>query len=131
MREFIKEIKVTEEFIDEQNHVNNLVYIRWMIDIATEHSRACGCTDLIETQGKTWVIREHNIRYLASAILDDVIIIRTFPESFGKFKSRRCYEMIRKSDSKKLVSAWTDWVLVDVHKHRPCLITEDIIKTFA
>ena len=33
---------VTADMIDRQNHVNNVVYVQWMQDVAIAHSRACG-----------------------------------------------------------------------------------------
>ncbi len=129
MQKYISKIAVNQSHIDRHNHVNNIVYIGWMQDIATEHSEASGCTDYVYAQHKAWIIREHNIRYFAPAILGDEVIITTYPAFFEKFKSRRIYEMHRASDNKKLVEAWTDWVLFDTVKNRPTII-DDKIKSF-
>ena len=34
---FEKQIQVTEEHIDANNHVNNVQYVKWMEEIAGEH----------------------------------------------------------------------------------------------
>jgi len=37
---FEKSVSVMPEDIDEQNHVNNTVYLRWVQEVATAHWRA-------------------------------------------------------------------------------------------
>lgn len=32
-----KQIKITEEHIDQNNHVNNVQYVHWVEEIAAEH----------------------------------------------------------------------------------------------
>lgn len=34
---FEKQIKITEEYIDLNNHVNNVQYVKWVEKIAAEH----------------------------------------------------------------------------------------------
>ena len=45
--------------IDEQNHVNNTVYLRWVQDVATAHWRAVASPDAQESIG--WVVLRHEI----------------------------------------------------------------------
>ena len=39
---FTMPITATEADIDELGHVSNLVYVRWVLEVATAHSRARG-----------------------------------------------------------------------------------------
>jgi len=45
--------------IDEQDHVNNTVYLRWIQDVATAHWRAVASPEAQEAIG--WVVLRHEI----------------------------------------------------------------------
>ena len=57
---YSKTIIIPKEVIDENGHVNIVVYVQLMQDIAVEHYSSIGG---IQAQGteSTWVIREHKI----------------------------------------------------------------------
>ena len=62
--------------IDEQNHVNNTVYLRWVQEVATAHWRAITSTEAQEDIG--WVVLRHEIDYKAPACLGDDVVLRTW-----------------------------------------------------
>ncbi len=65
---------VTKDAIDGNNHVNNVVYIKWMQDIAIMHSNAQGCDSKKYREiGGSWLIRSHFIEYLKPAFEGDEI----------------------------------------------------------
>ena len=115
--------------IDENGHVNNVAYVRWMQDIAVEHYASIGG---IEAQGTeaTWVVREHRIEYLHPAFSGEEIEIKTWVENIRRVRSLRKYEFTRKSDGKVLVKGETDWVFVDPGSGRPIPIPEAVSKVF-
>jgi len=55
-----------------------VAYLRWMQDIAVEHSAAQGwpVRRYLET-GTTWVVRSHFIEYLRPAFAGDSIAVHT------------------------------------------------------
>ena len=120
---------VPADAIDENGHVNNVVYVQWMQDIAVEHYSSLGG---IETQGNeaTWVVREHKIEYLLPAFEGEEIEIRTWIENYRRVRSLRKYEFVRVSDGKTLVKGETDWVFVDVKSGHPIAIPETVIQIF-
>jgi acyl-CoA thioester hydrolase len=61
--------------IDEQNHVNNTVYLRWVQEVATAHWCAVAPADAQENIG--WVVLRHEIDYKTPACLGDDIVLRT------------------------------------------------------
>jgi len=126
---YSKTIKVTKDFIDENGHVNNVVYVQWMQDIAVEHYSSIGG---VEAQGpeSTWVIREHKVEYFLPAFEGDEIEVRTWVENVRRVRSLRQYEFIRKSDGKTLVKGETDWVFVDVKTSAPRRVPNEVIKVF-
>ena len=52
--------------IDELGHVSNLVYLRWVLEIATSHSSSLGWGHAeYRTLGSIFVVRRHEIDYVA------------------------------------------------------------------
>lgn len=126
---YSRTITIPKEVIDENGHVNNVVYVQWMQDIAVEHYTSIGG---IQAQGteSTWVIREHKIGYFFPAFEGDEIEIHTWVENIRRVRSLRKYEFIRKSDGKVLVKGETDWVFVDVKTGSPRAVPDEVIKVF-
>ena len=126
---YSKTITIPASVIDENGHVNNVVYVQWMQDIAVEHYASIGG---IEAQGPdaTWVIREHKVEYLLPAFVGEEIEVRTWVEDIRKVRSLRKYEFARKSDGKLLVKGETDWVFMDAESGRPLMIPEAVIAVF-
>lgn len=120
---------VPEDAIDENGHVNNVVYVQWMQDIAVEHYSSIGG---IEAQGSgaTWVVREHRIEYLLPAYGGEEIEVKTWVENIRRVRSLRKYEFVRTSDGKVLVRGETDWVFVDTKTGRPVPIPEKVSNVF-
>ncbi|MBI3164816.1 MAG: acyl-CoA thioesterase [Anaerolineales bacterium] len=110
---YSKTITIPPSAIDENGHVNNVVYVQWMQDIAIEHYASLGG---IAAQGadSTWVVRQHSVEYLLPAFAGEEIEVKTWVENIRKVRSLRKYEFVRKSDGKVLVRGETDWVFVDV-----------------
>src|ERR1051326_8800253 len=52
-------VSVLPDDIDEQNHVNNTVYLRWVQEVATAHWRALASSQAQETI--RWVVLRHEI----------------------------------------------------------------------
>ena len=120
---------IPESAIDENGHVNNVVYVQWMQDIAVEHYASIGG---IAAQGpdSTWVVREHRIEYFLPAFLGEEIEIKTWVENIRRVSSLRKYEFIRKADGKVLVKGETDWVFVNVKTGSPRAIPEEVSNVF-
>jgi acyl-CoA thioester hydrolase len=126
---YSKTITIPSSAIDENGHVNNVVYVQWMQDIAVEHYASLGG---VEAQGSdsTWVVRQHSIEYLLPAFAGEEIEVRTWVENIRKVRSLRKYEFVRKSDGKVLVKGETDWVFVDVKTGSPMAIPIEVAGVF-
>ena len=120
---------IPESAIDKNGHVNNVVYVQWMQDIAVEHYASIGG---IAAQGpdSTWVVREHRIEYFLPSFLGEEIEIKTWVENIRRVRSLRKYEFIRKADEKVLVKGETDWVFVDLKTGSPRAIPEEVSNVF-
>lgn len=127
---FHHEFTVSPAVIDGNGHVNNVVFVQWMQDVATRHFESVAGTDAMKNAGAMWVARAHTIEYLAPAFVGDRIQATTWVASFSRVRSLRRYEFVRMSDGKLLVKGETDWVFVRASDGRPCSITEAIKGAF-
>ncbi|WP_132794308.1 acyl-CoA thioesterase [Tenacibaculum skagerrakense] len=115
--------KVISEEIDELNHVNNVVYVQWVQDIAKLHWAEL-VKDSPQENDLIWVVFRHEIDYKNQAMLDDVVTLKTWVGETAGVKSVRHVEIYK--DDKILVKAKTTWCLLDAKTFRPTRITENI-----
>src|SRR5215510_15005858 len=99
---YSKTITIPQSAIDENGHVNNVIYVQWMQDIAVEHYSSIAGIEIQGLDG-TWVVREHKIEYLLPAFVGEEIEIKTWVENVRRVRSLRKYEFIRKADRQTLV----------------------------
>jgi acyl-CoA thioester hydrolase len=112
--------------IDQLQHVNNEVYLRWLMQAASAHSKAAGFgMEYFVRTKKAFVVRRHEIDYLLPALLGDELLIKTWIDSYKGARSYRRYELWR--GEKKLVEANTLWVYIDLTTGRPIEIDSAMI----
>jgi acyl-CoA thioester hydrolase len=71
-RFFHKSLTIGPESIDAVGHVNNREYLRWMEEIAVEHSAAQGWPmERYYADRMAWVAASHFIEYLRPALLGE------------------------------------------------------------
>jgi acyl-CoA thioester hydrolase len=121
---------VPADAIDQNGHVNNVVYIQWMQDVAIRHSEASGGTAAMRAVGCTWVVRSHKIEYLSPAYAGDSLEVATWVASFQRVRSLRQYRFVRTSDARLLATGETEWVFVAATTGRPRAIPETVITCF-
>jgi acyl-CoA thioester hydrolase len=113
-------IEVAKTDIDGLGHVNNVVYLKWMIQSAIAHSEALGFDfEAFKKHGGVFVVRRHEIDYLRSAIMGDQLVMYTWSEPMESSRALRVYHLIRESDQKKMLEAKTFWAFVDTTTGRP------------
>ncbi|MCM2266100.1 MAG: acyl-CoA thioesterase [Desulfuromonadales bacterium] len=123
--------QATERDIDGNGHVNNIVYVQWMQDIAIAHSDAVGCTQATTALGCTWVARSHHIEYLRPAYAGDRVSVQTWlVDATRKSSSPRRYRMVRENDGAVLAKGETLWVFIDMQNGRPRTIPPEVIDRF-
>jgi len=124
------ELTVPEDAEDQNGHVNNIEYLRWMQDAALQHSATSGCTEATNAIGATWVIRSHRIEYLKPAFAGEKVVVLTWVSDFRRVQSLRKYRIIRPADRALLAEGETDWVFVDAQQGKLRSITKEIKATF-
>jgi acyl-CoA thioester hydrolase len=124
------ELTVSKEAEDQNGHVNNVEYLRWMQDAAMKHSEAVGCTRATNALGATWVIRTHKIEYLKPAFAGDQIAVITWVSNLRRVQSLRKYKIVRPADRVLLACGETDWVFVDAQKGTLRSIPKEVKSAF-
>lgn len=124
------ELTVPKEAEDQNGHVNNIEYLRWIQDAAMKHSEIAGCTQATNTAGATWVVRTHKIEYLKPAFAGDRIVVLTWVSNIRRVQSLRKYRIIRPADKTLLAEGETDWVFVDAKKGTLRSIPKEVKASF-
>jgi acyl-CoA thioester hydrolase len=127
---FSYKFRIPDSAIDSNGHVNNVMYVQWMQDIAVRHFASLGGNDLINRLGASWYVRSHRIEYLSLAYAGDEIEVRTWVANLRRVRSLRKYEFVNKLDGRLLVRGETEWVLVDAKSGKPIAIPESLAKIF-
>jgi acyl-CoA thioester hydrolase len=122
-------VPVLAEDIDEQNHVNNTVYVRWIQDVATAHWRAIAPAEAVRSVG--WVVLRHEIDYKAAATLSDEIVLRTWVGKASGLTFERFTEIVRKIDNQLLAQARTLWCPVNPETGKPVRVSKEVRAKFS
>jgi len=125
---FEYDFKVPASAIDDINHVNNVVYLQWIQDVAKKHWESKIDDHIRNTY--VWVVLNHFIEYHSPAFLGDTIAVRTWIDSHRGVKSERHTKVINTTTQKVLVSAKTVWCLLHKETLRPTRITDEISTLF-
>ena len=115
--------------IDQQNHVNNTVYLRWVQDVATAHWRAVANPKGQEAIG--WVVLRHEIDYKAPATLGDEVVLRTWVGKATRLTFERFTEIRRHRDGHLLSEARTLWCPIDALTGRPVRVSAEVRSQFS
>ena len=123
-----KRIVVRSADIDELNHVNNVVYLSWVQDIAKEHWQIRASQEILNQY--KWVVVNHKITYKKPLKIHQKALIKTqvFDNAKGALWGRMVWIY---DDSEVLVAeANTQWCLVDTQFFMPRRITDEIKSVF-
>jgi acyl-CoA thioester hydrolase len=141
---FSMEVRAEAADIDDLDHVSNLVYVRWVQQVAEAHSTAVGYDfEAYRKLGAVFVVRRHEIDYLRSAVLGDRIGLRTWVDSWKAASSIRMTSIVRlgspgdapggaSGDDNviELARARTTWALVSLNNGRPVRIPPEVSDRF-
>jgi acyl-CoA thioester hydrolase len=125
--ELLIEVKPTD--IDQLGHVNNVVYVRWVQDIAVAHWRAAASAD--QQDRLLWVVLRHEIDYKSPAVLGDSLAVKTWVGNASALKFERHTEFVRASDGRAIAQARTIWCPIDVKSRRPVAVGADVRESFS
>ena len=128
MQIFETQIKVTNEDLDALNHVNNVRYVKWVNDIAERHWNKNASREI--TENHYWVLISHHIQYKNSALLNDIIYLKTYVVKYEGVTSTRIVEMFNAETNKLLVKSETIWCFMNSKTNKPSRISPEIVNLF-
>ena len=115
--------------IDQLNHVNTVVYLRWVQEAAVAHWTAAAPAQAQATL--FWVVVRHEIDYLRPALAGDRILARTWVGPATRRSFERNTEILRAGDRALLARARTLWCPMAVATGRPATVSEEVRSAFS
>jgi len=116
-RRFVLPLQVVEADIDLMGHVNNIVYLRWVQEVATAHWNAAATEQ--QKSDYAWVVLRHEIDYKRPALLGEALEARTYVGEASGAKFERHVEIWRTHDNQLLAKARSVWAALDAQTLRP------------
>ncbi len=128
---FMMKIVVGDDDIDMQGHVSNLEIVRWMSRAAWAHSTSLGFDEVKYREIGGWfVVRRHEIDYLAPAVEGDRLALWTWPSGLGKVTAERKHHLVRESDGAVIARGVNMWAYIGIESGRPVRMPNDIRDAF-
>lgn len=121
-------IKVAPEHIDEMNHVNNVVYLQWIQDVAVSHWVTLATQEWQENY--VWVALRHEIDYKKPAFLGDDLIVETYVASMLGVKSERLTKIYNAQTDQVIAESRTYWCQLDAKTKRPKRVEQEMIDLY-
>jgi acyl-CoA thioester hydrolase len=114
--------------IDENGHVNNVVYLRWAQDLATAHWRSRAPTEA--TTQWVWVALRHEIDYRRELKLGETAHGRTWVSDTAEGPRFDRYIRIDGPDDAMCAQAVTTWVLIEQATGKPRRVPPWMLEMF-
>lgn len=123
---FVVPLVIAPEDIDENRHVNNVVYVRWLQDVGTAHWNAR--FDEATRAKWSWVCLRHEVDYRRPLELGDPVTARTW---VGVPQGPRFARYVLIEGPKGVAAqGLSEWVLVDSKTMRPARIPAELLGPF-
>lgn len=120
---------VVPEDIDQLGHVNNVVYLRWVQDVAVAHWRSLTTPE--QQDALIWVVVRHEIDYKHPARLGDSIIAQTWVGTAHGLHFERFTNLYRLDGNELLAKARTLWCPINKHTGHPHRVSAAIRNLFS
>ena len=122
--------QVAPRDVDLLGHVNNVAWVRFVVELAEAHAAALGL-DFHTTRGLggIWIVRRHDVLYRANVPLGAAIHEATWVSSMRGALSRR-HARFEGEVGELLVESETEWAYVDATTLRPRRVPPAIRERF-
>jgi acyl-CoA thioester hydrolase len=127
---FRRERTVAPRDVDLLGHVNNVVWVRFVVELATAHADALGAGfEATRALGGIWLVRRHEVTYHANVPLGAKIREMTWISSLRGALSLR-HARFESETGAPLVAANTEWAYVDATTLRPRRVPPEVRARF-
>lgn len=124
---FTRTITAQPADIDELDHVNNSVWVRWIQDVAIAHWNAAASPEHVAAY--YWVVVRHEIDFRGNIAAGESVEGRTWVgEAPRGAKFDRHVEFVK--DGKVIVRAKTTWAILDKTTGRALRVPTDVAGRF-
>jgi len=121
-------IEVMDEHVDAPgHHVNNVVYVQWIQQVAEAHWNAAAPEAL--RSSVVWYVLRHEIDYLKEAFVGDRLVARTYVGGARGARMERFVEILRE-DGTMVARAKSVWAAINARTGRPTRITAEMCAPF-
>ena len=123
---FEHRLAVMESDIDELGHVNNVVYIRWVQEVAAAHWSTVATEQLRNRY--LWVVLRHEIDYKNPVFLEDQVAGSTWVGTHHGARFERFVRLATPDGSRIFAEAKTIWCLLDGITMKPLRIPDEVLR---
>jgi acyl-CoA thioester hydrolase len=127
---FRRDRTVAPRDVDVLNHVNNLVWVRYVVELAAAHADALGVGfEAMRARGGIWIVRRHEVVYHANVPAGATIRESTWISELRGALSTR-HTRFESEAGALLVEARTEWAYVDATTLRPRRVPAEVRSRF-
>lgn len=106
--------------VDAQGHISNLAYVRWIQEVAEQHSAAVGFpAAAYERLGTLFLVRRHEVDYMRPAYAGDPLVLETQVLWWRGAQCERETRIVHVGREELLARARTFWVYVSRASGKP------------
>lgn len=128
---FLIDIMVEKDDIDELEHVNNAVYVRWLEQCAWQHSNQLGLTlDVFRRLDRAMVVIRHEIDYLASSYSGNLLQMATWITDMDKLRVTRQFQLINQQTERTILQAQTIFCCVEMTTGKPKRMPQELVTPY-
>lgn len=133
VQKFETEITVRPHEIDYNGHVNQSVYLDYLLHARVDQMKRCYKMPIeaFFARGLSWMTKSISIDYRMSVFMGETITVRTWIESIGKKSVTVRFQMLKKKDSKSAAEGKAVYVLIDMKSGKPTAIPDDIRRIYS
>jgi acyl-CoA thioester hydrolase len=114
--------------IDDNGHVNNVVYLAWAQDLAIAHWRARALPE--DQSAFAWVALRHEVDYRRALVLGETASARTWVSDQAEGPRFERFVRIDGPDGQMCAQVRTVWVLIEKASGRPKRVPSHMVEMF-
>ncbi len=113
---------------DRLGHVNNVVYLRYVQEVATAHWMAVATPE--QSAQSIWVVRRHEIDYNHPILPGNDLLGLTWVHQPTGMRFERSVWLVSPDKERVYAQAKTTWLLLDPKTGRPKKVDEELLEGF-
>lgn len=121
-------VEVLETDFDQLGHVNNVVYLRYVQEVAGSHWMNIATAE--QQQSSIWVVGRHEIDYRHSILPGTQVLGLTWVHPPQGMRFYRSVWLVSPDKQTVFAQAKTTWLLLNAQTGRPKLVPDDMLKQF-